>query len=225
LFPIVYRPASFPVFMNRGDRRIYLASRSPRRRELLNQLGVTFEELLAQEQHGADVDETPHAGEPADAYVMRIARAKAELGWRQVAARELAVRPVLAADTTVVLEGEILGKPDHGAHAREMLWRLSGKPHRVLTAVAAAEGGRMEAALSASTVEFRELTDAEIIDYVAGGEPLDKAGAYAIQGRAAGFVRKLNGSYSGIMGLPLTETTALLRRFGIESNFGQGPRD
>jgi septum formation protein len=181
--------------------------------------------LLAQEQHGADVDETPHAGEPADAYVMRIARAKAELGWRQVAARGLAVRPVLAADTTVVVDGEILGKPDHGAHARAMLRRLSGKPHRVLTAVAVADGDRMETALSASTVEFRELTDAEIMDYVAGGEPLDKAGAYAIQGRAAEFVRKLNGSYSGIMGLPLIETAGLLRQFGIESNFGRAPRD
>ena len=202
---------------------IYLASRSPRRRDLLQQLGVAFEELLAHELHGADVDETPHAGEAPAAYVLRIARAKAELGWRQVASRGLAPLPVLAADTTVVLDGEILGKPDDTAHAQQMLRRLSAHTHSVLTAVAVARGDRLETALSASTVEFRNLDDAEIRAYVASGEPLDKAGAYAVQGGAAVFVRKLAGSYSGIMGLPLAETADLLWRFGIASNWG--PRD
>jgi septum formation protein len=202
---------------------IYLASRSPRRRELLNQLGVAFEELLGQELDGADVDETPHAGEAPEAYVVRVARAKAELGWRQVASRALAPLPVLAADTTVVLDGEILGKPHDAGHARQMLGRLSAHAHSVLTAVAVARGDRWETALSASRVEFRNLDDAEIRAYVAGGEPLDKAGAYAIQGGAAVFVRKLAGSYSGIMGLPLLATADLLWRFGIASNWG--PRD
>jgi septum formation protein len=202
---------------------IYLASRSPRRREMLDQLGVAFEELLTQELHGADVDETPHAGEAPEAYVLRVARAKAELGWRQVASRALAPLPVLAADTTVVLAGEILGKPDDAGHARQMLRRLSAHAHSVLTAVAVTRGDRLETALSASTVEFRNLDDAEIRAYVASGEPLDKAGAYAVQGGAAVFVRKLAGSYSGIMGLPLVETADLLWRFGIASNWG--PRD
>jgi septum formation protein len=202
---------------------IYLASRSPRRRELLTQLGVAFEELLTHELHGADVDETPHAGEAPPAYVLRVARAKAELGWRQVVSRGLAPLPVLAADTTVVLDGEILGKPDDDKHARQMLRRLSAHIHSVLTAVAVAQGDRRETALSASTVEFRNLDDAEIRAYVASGEPLDKAGAYAIQGKAAVFVRTLAGSYSGIMGLPLIETADLLWRFGIASNWG--PRD
>jgi septum formation protein len=205
--------------------RIYLASRSPRRRELLRQLGVAFEELLAQEKHGADVDETPHAGEAPEAYVMRLARAKAELGRQQVEARKLVVLPVLAGDTTVVLDGEILGKPEDAEHARQLLRRLSGKPHAVLTAVAVAQRDRMETALSSSAVEFGNLEDADIRGYVASGEPLDKAGAYAIQGYAAVFVRALTGSYSGIMGLPLFETAELLRRFGIKSNFERGPRD
>ena len=200
--------------------RIYLASRSPRRRELLAQLGVAFDELLTLELHGADVDETPHADEVAPAYVMRVARAKAELGWRQIASRALAPLPVLAADTTVVLDGEILGKPADAEHAGQMLRRLSAHTHEVLTAVAIARGDRMETALSASTVEFRNLDDAEIRAYAASGEPLDKAGAYAIQGGAAVFITRLAGSYSGIMGLPLIATAELLWRFGIASNWG-----
>jgi len=202
---------------------IYLASRSPRRRELLNQLGIGFDELLGQEQHGADVDETPHAGEAARDYVLRVANAKARLGWRQVAVRRLPARPVLAADTTVVLEGEILGKPHDAEHAHHMLRRLAGQTHSVMTVVAVALDVRLETAVSVSTVEFRNLDDAEIRAYVESGEPLDKAGAYAIQGRAAAFVRTLRGSYSGIMGLPLGDTADLLWRFGIASNWG--PRD
>jgi septum formation protein len=202
---------------------IYLASRSPRRRELLNQLGVAFNELLSQERHGADVDETADRGEAPEDYVLRVARAKAELGWRQVALRGLPARPVLAADTTVVLDGEILGKPDDAEQAHQMLRRLAGQTHAVLTAVAVARDVRLETAVSASTVEFRNLDDTEIRAYVASGEPLDKAGAYAIQGRGAAFVRTLRGSYSGIMGLPLGDTADLLWRFGIASNWG--PRD
>ena len=198
-----------------GNRiQIYLASRSPRRRELLQQLGVAFDEL-----HGADVDETPHAGEAPEAYVLRLARAKAERGRRQVIARKLPGLPVLAADTTVVLEGEILGKPIDADHALRLLQWLSGNRHHVLTAMAVALANRVETAVSVSTVEFRDLEDAEIDGYIASGEPFDKAGAYAIQGRAATFVRVLDGSYSGIMGLPLTATGELLRRFGIPSNF------
>lgn len=199
--------------------RIYLASRSPRRRELLVQLGVAFGDLLEQELHGTDADETPHASEAPRDYVVRIAADKAALGWRQVAAHQLARLPVLAADTTVVLAGEILGKPDGEAHAGRMLAQLSGRSHEVLTAVAIAHDERLETVLSVSTVEFRDLAAAEIEHYVAGGEPLDKAGAYAIQGAAAAFVRTLAGSYSGIMGLPLRETAGLLRRFGIASNW------
>ncbi len=135
------------------------------------------------------------------------------------------MHPVLAADTTVVLDGEILGKPDDAEHAQRLLRALSGKTHEVLTAVAVAREQRLETALSSSAVEFRDLDDAEIRDYVASGEPLDKAGAYAIQGRAAMFVRALTGSYSGIMGLPLIATAELLWRFGIASNFMQGSRD
>ncbi len=203
---------------------IYLASRSPRRRELLQLLGVAFDELLAHEMHGADADETPLTGEAPVVYAMRVARAKAELGWRQVAARGLAVLPVLAADTTVAIGEEILGKPADALDAQRMLRRLTGRTHWVHTAVAVAHRDRIETALSSSAVEFRNLDDTEIEAYVAGGEPLDKAGAYAIQGEAAAFVRTLTGSYSGIMGLPLAQTAALLRMFGIEKQIYTDPR-
>lgn len=198
--------------MTNSERRIYLASRSPRRRELLNQIGIAFEVLPIGD---AAVDETPFGGEPPAAYVVRIAQAKAELGWRQVVSRGLPAGPVLAADTAVVLDGEVIGKPGDAVHARQMLRRLSGKTHQVLTAIAVARNGKIETALAASAVEFRELDDDEIRRYVAGGEPLDKAGAYAIQGRAAVFARAISGSYSGIVGLPLYETAELLRRFDI----------
>lgn len=199
--------------------RIYLASRSPRRRELLGRLGVAFEDLLTQELHGDDVDETPHRGEAPRDYVVRVAREKAAFAWQQVSRHALPRSPVLAADTSVVLDGEILGKPHDAAHARQLLARLSSHMHEVHTAAAVAFEYRLETALSVSTVEFRELEPLEIDRYVAGGEPLDKAGAYAIQGEAAAFVRRLNGSYSGIMGLPLIETAHLLWRFGIPSNW------
>lgn len=203
--------------MTHNDNRIYLASRSPRRRELLRQIGIAFEALLLREdvRRGADVDEAPAPGEPPQDYVNRVARDKAEAGWRRIASRRLLPHPVLAADTTVVLDGAIIGKPADARHAHELLRRLSGQTHQVLTAVAVARDARVETALSISTVEFRELADGEIRRYVASGEPLDKAGAYAIQGRAAVFVRAVSGSYSGIMGLPLFETAELLGRFDI----------
>ena len=199
------------------NNRIYLASRSPRRRELLQQIGIAFEALLLREdlRRGADVDETLIPGESPESYVSRVARAKAEAGWHRIASRRLLPRPVLAADTAVVLDGEIIGKPADARRAHELLRRLSGRTHHVLTAVAVAREARVETALSISAVEFRELADGEIRLYVASGEPLDKAGAYAIQGRAAVFVRAISGSYSGIMGLPLFETAELLGRFGV----------
>jgi septum formation protein len=198
-------------------KRIYLASRSPRRRELLYQIGIAFEvlPLRCDLKPNVDIDETPLAREAPDAYVMRIARAKAVAGWDLIVSHRLPQHPVLAADTTVVLGDEIIGKPDNARHARSLLRRLSGKTHRVLTAVVVAYADRIESALSTSTVEFRALGNGEISRYVRSGEPLDKAGAYAIQGRAAVFVRAMNGSYSGIVGLPLYEAAEVLRKFGI----------
>jgi len=203
--------------MTISTNRVYLVSRSPRRRELLKQIGIAFELLLLREdlRRGADVDEAPAPGESPAAYVSHVARAKAEAGWIGIASRRLQPHPVLAADTTVVLNGEIIGKPADARRAHQLLRRLSGQTHQVLTAVAVARGARVETALSTSAVEFRELADSEIQRYVASGEPLDKAGAYAIQGRAAVFVRAMSGSYSGIMGLPLFETAELLARFDV----------
>jgi septum formation protein len=200
-----------------GDNRIYLASRSPRRRDLLKQVGVPFELLLLREdlRRGVDVDETPLADESAGVYVLRIAKAKAEMAVRQIAYRNLPQRPVLAADTTVVFDGEIIGKPEDAEHAGRMLRALSGREHQVLTAVAVALREQIETQISVSSVWFRELTDVEVRRYCASGEPLDKAGAYGIQGRAGAFVTRIAGSYSGIMGLPLAETVELLQRFGV----------
>jgi septum formation protein len=199
------------------DKRIYLASRSPRRRDLLKQIGVPFELLLLREdlRRGADVDETPLPDESAGIYVLRIARAKAEMAVRQIAYRALPQKPVLAADTTVVFEGEIVGKPDDTDHAARILRALSGREHQVLTAVAVALREQIETQISVSTVWFREIPEGEIRRYCASGEPLDKAGAYAIQGRAGAFVTRIAGSYSGIMGLPLAETVELLQKFSV----------
>lgn len=199
------------------DKRIYLASRSPRRRELLKQIGVPFELLLLREdlRRGADVDETPLPDESAGIYVLRIARAKAETAVRQIAYRALPQKPVLAADTTVVFDGEIVGKPDDSDHAARILRALSGREHQVLTAVAIALREQIETQISVSSVWFREIPEAEIRRYCASGEPLDKAGAYAIQGRAGAFVTRIAGSYSGIMGLPLAETVELLQKFSV----------
>lgn len=196
---------------------IYLASKSPRRRELLRQLGVGFEELHLREasDRERDVLEVAEDGEPALHYVERIARTKAAVGWRRMEQRRIAVRPVLGADTEVVLEGEIFGKPRDAAHAAQMLARLSGRTHEVLTGVAVRAGDVVHFAMSASRVTFRTLDGDEIARYTAAGEGLDKAGAYAVQGKAAAFIARLDGSYSGVMGLPLFETAALLASAGI----------
>ncbi len=200
---------------NRGP-RIYLASRSPRRRELLTQIGVSFDTIAfrAPPREDPEVDETPYPGENPVDYVQRVAMAKARHGERIVSWRRLLPRPVLAADTTLEFEGEVIGKPLDVDDAMAILRRLSGRTHRVLTAVAVAGEGRLEAALSVSEVSFGVLDDAEIRRYVDSGEPMDKAGAYGIQGHAGLFVEKLSGSYTGVMGLPLYETGVLLKRFG-----------
>lgn len=196
------------------DRSIYLASRSPRRRELLGHIGVKFHLLLFRTRPGEppDVDEEPREGEDPRDYVVRVARDKAAAGWKRMLERNLPRAPVLAADTTVALEGRIYGKPRDRAEAEAMLATLSGKRHEVLTAVALQYEEEVETALSVSEVQFRELTPEEIRDYVATGEPDDKAGAYAIQGRAALFVSEIRGSQSGIVGLPLYETAQLLQK-------------
>jgi septum formation protein len=203
------------------DRGIYLASRSPRRRELLTQIGVRYHLLLFRERPGesTEVNEDPRAGEAPDAYVERMARAKAEAGWKRMLQRNLPLAPVLAADTTVALEGRIFGKPADRAEAASMLKELSGRSHEVLTAIALTNGDRLDSSLSRSEVHFRKMTASEIEDYVATGEADDKAGAYAIQGRAARFISELRGSYSGVMGLPLYETARLLEAFAAS------PRD
>lgn len=201
---------------NVRDMRIHLASRSPRRRELLTQAGVRFDTIIFRDAPRADkeVDETPQAREAPAVYVERLARAKAEHGWRIVAWRHLLPQPVLAADTALEFAGEIIGKPQDASDAGRILRALAGHSHRVLTAVAVAFDGRIESALSVSEVRFGALDEAEIRRYVASGEPLDKAGAYGIQGRAALFVEHLAGSYTGVMGLPLFETGALFKRLG-----------
>jgi septum formation protein len=194
------------------ERGIYLASRSPRRRELLSQIGVRFQLLLfrSRPESREEVNEDPLAGEAPAVYVERVAREKAESGWRRMMQRNLPQAPVLAADTTVALAGRIFGKPATREEAAEMLAALSGTRHEVLTAVALQQGDWLESALSVSEVEFKPLSEEEIRQYVATGECDDKAGAYAIQGRAARFIVELRGSYSGVMGLPLYETGRLL---------------
>lgn len=196
--------------------RIYLASQSPRRRELLAQIGVRFDLLLFRGGERADpeVCEDPLPGEAPDIYALRVAAAKAAHGARLLQLRRLPVRPVLAADTTLDVDGAIVGKPADDADAAAILARLSGRVHRVLTAIAVAHADRVETRLSASTVRFRALTEDEIQRYVLSGEPRDKAGAYGLQGRAALFVAAVEGSPSGIVGLPLCETALLLREFG-----------
>ena len=198
--------------------RIYLASRSPRRRELLHQIGVEFDTLLFRipPREDEDVSEAVLPGEDAETYVQRVACAKADGAIRRLGWRSLRPQPVLSADTTLDLDGEIIGKPDDEPHAIAILKQLSGRSHRVLTAVAVADPNRQEHLISISTVYFRKLGDEDIRRYIASGEPFDKAGAYGIQGRAASFIERIEGSYTGIMGLPLFETAELLRKFGLE---------
>ncbi len=193
---------------------VYLASKSPRRQALLRQIGVRFELLVPGDDEDAEALEAVRAGESPTAYVRRVALAKAEAALARLARRALPPAPVLASDTTVALGGRILGKPADAADAARMLRILSGRTHRVLSAVAVARGRRIESALNVSRVVFARLPPAWIDAYVAGGEPMDKAGAYAIQGDAARHVRRIEGSHSGIMGLPLHETSRLLRGAG-----------
>ena len=196
--------------------RIYLASRSPRRQELLRQIGVGFDELRLREAPGRDPDivEGPRDGESAPDYVKRIARTKANVGWERMTERGLPPRPVLGADTEVVLDGHIFGKPADSPHAMEMLARLAGRTHVVMTAIALRWEREFVILVSTSQVTMRELAADEMARYVATGEPVGKAGAYAIQGIAAAFITRIDGSYSGVMGLPLAETAAALARIG-----------
>lgn len=198
--------------------RIYLASRSPRRRELLTQMGIAFDTVVFREGLRADneTDETPHPGEDPVAYVERVARIKAEHGLKIVHDRKLPLRPILSADTTLEFDGEIIGKPLDMPDAMAILKRLSGQTHRVLTGVAVNYQGRTEFVLSSSEVRFRQLDEDEIRHYVISGEPMDKAGAYGIQGRAGMFVEHLAGSFTGVMGLPVCETGELLKKMGFK---------
>ena len=203
-----------------STRKIYLASRSPRRRELLRQIGVGHELLLLREdpRRSIDLDEAPHASEVPRDYAQRVARAKAETGLQVIARRASGlVKPVLAADTTIALDNAVIGKPVDAADAKRILQALSGRSHTVITAVAMVFADKIETRISESTVTLCALDDALIARYIDSGEPMDKAGAYAVQGRAAAFITRIEGSYSGIMGLPLAETVELLTLFDIES--------
>ncbi|EPA0078016.1 MULTISPECIES: Maf family protein [Enterobacter] len=182
---------------------IYLASGSPRRQELLTQLGVSFERIVT------GIEEKRAEGESAQQYVSRLAREKAQAGVVQTP-RDL---PVLGADTIVILNGEVLEKPHDADHAARMLRKMSGQTHQVITAVALADSQNVLDCLVVTDVTFRVLTDDEIAAYIASGEPMDKAGAYGIQGLGGCFVRKINGSYHAVVGLPLVETYELLSNF------------
>ena len=200
------------------EKHIYLASRSARRRDLLKQMGVNFEMLLLREGAGrdADFDEAQIANESPREYVMRLARLKAEAGWLRLEQRRLMRHPVLAGDTTVAFNNIILAKPKDREDAVAMLKQLSGTKHEVYTAVAVKFHDALQAALSVTEVRMRVLTDDEIRRYVASGDPMDKAGAYGIQGKASMFIESINGSYSGVVGLPMYETSQLLTHFGFQ---------
>ncbi|AQR71052.1 septum formation inhibitor Maf [Janthinobacterium sp. LM6] len=203
--------------MKPADNKIYLASKSPRRRELLRQIGVDFELLLLRSDgpRGADVTEEVLPGESALDYVARVANEKAAFAWDLVRRRHLTPRPVLAADTTVTIDGTILGKPADRAEAVAMLQQLSGRTHEVLTSIAVHYKDFAEQRTQVSQVRFGVLSPASITAYCATPEPYDKAGGYGIQGSAALFVEHIEGSHSGIMGLPLYETAQLLRLAGL----------
>ncbi|MDR7295520.1 septum formation protein [Pelomonas aquatica] len=195
---------------------LYLASQSPRRSQLLSQIGVRHELLLPGADEDAEALEAVQAGELPEAYCARVTAAKLDAAVARLGARGLPPAPILCADTTVAVDDLILGKPEDDADACRMLALLSGRSHRVITAVAVAGGGGRAAALSVSQVEFAPLSSAQIDRYVASREPFGKAGAYAIQSQAAAWIVKIAGSYSGIMGLPLFETATLLEQCGFE---------
>lgn len=198
------------------DKRIYLASQSPRRRQLLEQIGVAHELLLPGADEDAEALEVVRPDELPEAYCARVTAAKLDAALARRASRGLAPAPILCADTTVAVDDLILGKPADDADARRILALLSGRSHRVITAVAVADGRRRTAALNVSHVEFAPLSALQIERYIASREPFGKAGAYAIQSQAAAWIVKIAGSYSGIMGLPLFETARLLEEFGFE---------
>jgi septum formation protein len=194
---------------------IYLASQSPRRRQLLEQLGVRHELLLPDAEEDAESLEAVLKNEAPATYVQRVTGLKLDAAVARMKRRKLPAAPILCSDTTVAMGRVIYGKPDDAKDATRMLRELSGGTHRVLTAVAVQVGRRRFEALSTSRVSFDELTPAEIRRYVASGEPMGKAGAYAVQGRVAMHISQIDGSYSGIMGLPLRETALLLKAAGI----------
>jgi septum formation protein len=199
------------------DKKIYLASKSPRRRELLRQIGVEFEllSLRSNPERSVDVSEDVDAAEAPLAYVERVARAKGAFAWHVLHLRRMPLRPVLSADTTVSVDGRILGKPADTADAIAMLEALSGRTHQVLTSVALHYTDVAEQVTQVSNVRFAKLGPDTIRAYCATAEPYDKAGAYGIQGLAALFIEHIEGSHSGIMGLPVFETAQLLRKAGV----------
>ena len=193
---------------------IYLASQSPRRSQLLDQLGIQHTVLLPGDDEDAEALEIQRPGEAPKAYVTRVTGLKLDAALNRLHRRGLPMAPVLCSDTTVALGRTIFGKPQSHGHALEMLEALSGKTHRVLTAVAIGDGVHRVCVCSESKVRFAEIGPLEMSNYVASNEPMGKAGAYAVQGRAAAFIAHISGSYSGIMGLPLFETTQALRSLG-----------
>lgn len=197
-------------------RFVYLASQSPRRRQLLEQIGVRCELLLPDAAEDAEALEAERAGELPLAYVQRVTRAKLQAARQRLAQRGLPPAPILCSDTTVALGRRIHGKPRDAADAAGILQQLSGRTHRVITAVAVASGAKDWLAVSTSHVSFAELGADTIDRYIASGEPFGKAGAYAIQGAAGAWVKRIDGSYTGIMGLPLYETAELLRAAGVQ---------
>jgi septum formation protein len=197
---------------------IWLASQSPRRQELLTQIGIRFELLLPGSDEDAEALEVHRPGESPTQYVERVVLDKARAATARHANRGLHSAPILVADTTVAIGGSLLGKPANAQDAGRMLAQLSGRSHRVLTSVAVVRGKRIDQLTRISKVRFARMNTAQIDAYVASGEPFGKAGSYGIQGRAAAFVRAIEGSYSGIMGLPLHETATLLRRAGIQTD-------
>ena len=194
---------------------VYLASQSPRRRQLLEQLGVRYELLLPDSTEDAEALEAVLKNEAPATYVKRVTGLKLDAAVARLARRQLPPAPILCSDTTVAKGRTIYGKPDDALDAQRMLAELSGGTHRVLTAVAIQQGPQRFETVSVSQVTFEALTPAQIEAYVATGEPMGKAGAYAIQGRVAMHITRVNGSYSGIMGLPLWETASLLQAAGL----------
>ena len=194
---------------------IYLASASPRRAQLLDQLGVKYQMLLADRNENIEQIEETRSGELPTDYVQRVAKLKLDAARRRLQRRRLPPAPILTADTTVALGRRILGKPAGPAEAREMLLALAGRTHRVLTAVAVSAGPHSLVAMNVTRVQFSRFSVLAIDSYIESGEPRGKAGAYAIQGRAASWVKRLEGSYTGVMGLPLYDTAVLLRQAGI----------